>query len=282
LAGIILIPTLIIAPAAILISYVWIRDRWEKEPWSLLWTLFGLGCISVIPAFIVELIFTGADMELNSIGEVFYVSFFAVGMVEELLKFAFVYFYTRKNKFFTEEYDGIIYAVATGLGFAFIENILYVVMEMVQGGTGFTTAVARSFTAIPLHALDGVIVGFYLGRSHFMADRSERTKTLMTGLIIAILFHGLYDFFAFSLEVLPSSIAGWPIVGLLWIMVVQWGTCHRLIDSAQNESADRWRAGINIPVGTILSRRKFCRKCGAKLGENSRFCPECGFDLGST
>jgi len=281
LAGIILIPTLVIAPAGLLLYYFWVRDRWEKESWGYIWALFGLGCFSVIPAFFIELALTGMDQSIDSIGRAFYVAFIAVALIEEALKLVFVYFFTLKSRFFREEYDGIIYTVAVGLGFALIENILYVIMEIVEGGSGFGTAIMRSFTAVPLHALSGVIIGFYLGRAHFMPAGPERTKTYLLGLFFATLFHGLYDFFAFSIEVIPDSIAGWAVVGIIWIMIVQWGTCHRLVKIAQQKSADRWKAGMIEPTpGLPVPDRKFCKFCGSRLQDGARYCPDCGMLLG--
>ena len=282
--SLIAIPALIIAPAAFLLYFFWIRDRWEKEPWTVLWFLFLLGCGSVIPAALIELGFLGLEWEIETIGQAYIVAFIAVGLVEEVVKFATVYIWTFKSRHFTEEYDGIIYAVTVGLGFAFLENILYVGMALIEGGGGLTTAVLRAFTAVPLHALDGVIVGYFLGRSRFIASPSSRAGLMALGLIIAIIFHGLYDSFAFLMMVVPENLQVWCLVGLVWTLIVQWGVAHRLIRLAMEHSAKRWKASqavpaaeaTEVPVGT----RQFCRYCGKKLAPGSNFCAACGKHLG--
>ncbi len=288
--NLIAIPALIIAPAAFLLYYFWIRDRWEKEPWSVIWVLFGLGCFSVIPAAIIELVIMGFDDTIRSVGHAFWVSFLGVALVEEGVKLFTVYVFTHRSKHFREEYDGIIYAVAVGIGFAFLENILYVGMALIEG-SGFGTAIARAFTAVPAHALDGVVLGYFVGRSQFMKNPMDRFKTNMLGLLVAVLFHGLYDFFIFVLQAIPESLAGWCIVGIFWTLLVQWGTAHRMIRLAQEEDARRWNSGeiepripFRVHAGPepiAATDRKFCRQCGAKIAPNATYCPNCGQFLGS-
>jgi RsiW-degrading membrane proteinase PrsW (M82 family) len=285
LFSLIAIPALIIAPAAFLLYYFWIRDRWEKEPWTVLWFLFLLGCGSVIPAAVIELGFLGLEWEITTIGQVYFVAFIAIALVEEVVKFATVYIWTFKSRYFTEEYDGIIYAVTVGLGFAFLENILYVGIALLEEGPGgLATAVLRAFTAVPSHALDGVIIGYFLGRSRFVASASTRVGLLALGLIIAIIFHGLYDSFAFLLAVVPENLQVWCFIGLVWTLIVQWGVAHRLIRSAMEFSTRRWKASHAVPVMQApkvpAGTRNFCRYCGEKLAPGSKFCTACGRQLG--
>lgn len=74
------------------------------------------------------------------------------------------------------------------MGFACTENIMYVI----EGG--YQTAILRAFTAIPAHATFGVLMGFYMGKAKFSKNR---TLFNLTGLLLAVLFHGAYDFFLF-------------------------------------------------------------------------------------
>ena len=274
--NLIAIPAFVVAPAGILFYYFWIRDRWEKEPWSVIWILFGVGCLSVIPAAIIETIVLGADLSAETIGQTFVMVFFGVALVEEVVKFIFIYLFTYKSKYFREEYDGIIYAVAVGLGFAFLENIFYVVLALMQGSTGLMTAVLRSITAVPLHALVGVVMGYYLGLSRFKDDPGERLKTNAKGVFYAILFHGIYDFFVFLLMVIPENVQGWCWVGFIWTLIVLWGTAHRLARKAQEKSAARWSVVDEVPV----AGSRFCRVCGGNVGQDARFCKHCGGKLG--
>ena len=279
--SLIAIPALLIAPAVFLFYFFWIRDRWEKEPWTVLWFLFLLGCGSVIPAAIIELGILGLEWEIETIGQAFIVAFIPVALVEEVVKLVTVYVWTFKSRHFTEEYDGIIYAVSVGLGFAFLENCLFVFMALMEGPDALATAVLRAFTAVPAHVLDGVIVGYFLGRSRFHDSPSSRAGLIAFGLIIAVAFHGLYDSFAFLMLVVPDTLQVWCIIGLVWTLVVQWGTAHRLIRSAMEHSAIRWKESQTAePPVTPAGTRNFCRYCGEKLSTGSKFCTSCGKHLG--
>jgi protease PrsW len=281
--SLLVIIALIIAPAAILFYYFWVRDRWEHEPPSLIWKLFLLGGLSIIPALVLDIAFFGLENNPETIFETFLFAFIAAGLIEETSKFTFIYLFTKRSRHFNEEYDGILYAVAVGLGFAFFENILYVAGAMMdESGGGLSIAILRAFTAVPMHALDGVILGYFIGRSHFEKTAMGRLTQNLIGLCMAILFHGLYDFFAFLTMVIPEQ-AGWCIVGLVWIMFVQWATAYRFIRAAQDASKARWdalKAAQAVPVAIPEAPpKRFCRHCGSQIKSGANFCPNCGGDI---
>jgi RsiW-degrading membrane proteinase PrsW (M82 family) len=66
--------------------------------------------------------------------------------------------------------DGVVYGAVASLGFATLENILYVTPN------GFAVAAARAFTAVPGHALLGVIMGYYVGRAKFHSNEQQRAN----------------------------------------------------------------------------------------------------------
>ncbi|MGC4023033.1 MAG: PrsW family glutamic-type intramembrane protease [Cyclobacteriaceae bacterium] len=94
------------------------------------------------------------------------------------------------NKNFNEPFDGIVYAVSVSLGFAGLENILYVT----NSPDGIATGIMRMFTAVPAHATFAVLMGYFLGRA-----KCEPGKSYLAwyGLLTATLFHGAYDYFWF-------------------------------------------------------------------------------------
>ena len=87
--------------------------------------------------------------------------------------------------------DGIVYAVMVGLGFALVENIMYVLGNPEQS---FDIAVLRMFTAIPLHAICGVILGYYIGLAKFSKNPF---KLMFIGLLFATIIHCMYNYFIF-------------------------------------------------------------------------------------
>jgi len=182
---------LAIAPVAIIIFYIYLRDKYEKEPKRLMIYCFVLG--GVVSIIITTLFYMFFDMFLSlnnkySILEQFIRAFFIVGLTEEFSKYVIVRYYAQPKNAFNEPYDGIVYAVMVSMGFAAVENIFYVI----EGGV--TTAVLRAFTAVPAHATFGIIMGYYMGKAKF-AD--NRMKYNLLGLLLAIVFHGTYDFFLF-------------------------------------------------------------------------------------
>lgn len=180
-----------IAPSLALLYYIYLRDKYEKEPRKLLFKAFVLGSIAVVPIVIIELRLDLFDMATESLVAAGYTAFVVAGFVEESFKYIIFWFFIWRNKNFNERYDGIVYSVFISLGFATTENIGYVMLS------GFHTAFIRSLTAVPAHALFGIIMGYYFGKARFSEDRI-RKKSLIFALIIPIVLHGFYDFILFS------------------------------------------------------------------------------------
>ena len=188
---------LAILPPILIAYYIYKKDKYEKEPRSLIIKSFLFGCIGVIPAVFLELfaedIFTNAVSTHEAdypIGLFLYV-FFGIAFVEEAVKYFFLKQYLFKKADFNEPMDGIVYAVMISLGFATVENIGYVLNHP---GQEMSVALIRMFTAIPLHAVCGVILGYFVGLAKF----SENKRILLyKGLFFATLVHGLYNYFLF-------------------------------------------------------------------------------------
>lgn len=198
---------LAVAPSMIIIIYIYFKDRFEKEPWTLLLKNFILGAtVSVLLTLILGKLTTELLplLDQNHLLDVFIKAFFVVGLVEEFSKYVVVRYIAQRNKEFDEPFDGIVYAVMVSMGFATLENILYVYSY------GYETGVLRAFTAVPAHATFAVLMGYFMGKAKF----SNRTYVFnLTGLLAATLFHGAYDFFLF-IEFIPGIATG-ALVSLL-------------------------------------------------------------------
>lgn len=180
-----------VAPSIALLYYFYLRDKYEKEPRLMLFKAFILGSLAVAPIIFFELklnIFDLAEKDLLGAG---YTAFIVAGLVEEGFKFFIFWFFLWKNKNFNEMYDGIVYSVFISLGFATTENIGYVLFS------GFHTAFVRSLTAVPAHALFGVIMGYYFGKARF-ASENKSIKYLTLAFFVPIILHGIYDFILFA------------------------------------------------------------------------------------
>tara|TARA_R110002050_G_scaffold24083_2_gene64223 strand:- start:15716 stop:16390 length:675 start_codon:yes stop_codon:yes gene_type:complete len=180
-----------IAPVVVVILYIYFKDKYEKEPKRLLLYSFLLGAI--VSIIITTILYYGFDIVLplhnnNSIFQQFIKAFLIVGLTEEFSKYVIVRYFAQPNKAFNEPFDGIVYAVMVSMGFAATENIFYVL----EGG--YTTALLRAFTAVPAHATFGILMGYYMGKAKFS---NNKIMLNISGLLLAILFHGAYDFFLF-------------------------------------------------------------------------------------
>jgi len=180
-----------IAPGIAICIFIFFKDRYNKEPVGRLLVSFILGMFSTIPAIIIQM-FSGTSLD-NLEGMSYQdVAFFAFGIVavsEELSKFIIVRFYAFNKKSFDEPFDGIMYSIMVGMGFATLENIGYVFQH------GFATGVMRMFLAVPAHATFAVLMGYHFGLAKY--DYSNRGYHFLMALFWPVLFHGLYDFFLF-------------------------------------------------------------------------------------
>ncbi len=192
---------LALAPVALIIFYIYLRDKYEKEPKRLMIYCFVFGGIFSIVITTILYMFFDLFFPLNneySVIQQFVRAFFIVALTEEFSKYIIVRYYAQPKKAFNEPYDGIVYAVMVSMGFAAVENIFYVI----EGGV--TTALLRAFTAVPAHATFGILMGYYMGKAKFSNNRARYN---LTGLLLAILFHGAYDFFLF-INFIPGISSG--------------------------------------------------------------------------
>ena len=192
---------LAIAPSMIIIAYIYFKDKFEREPWKLLFKNFILGAtvsvvLTCVLGYLAVILFP--SLSENNIFDMFIKAFFVVALVEEFSKYIIVRYAAQKNKEFDEPFDGIVYAVMVSMGFATLENVLYVYTY------GLETGIFRAFTAVPAHATFGILMGYFMGKAKFSKNRFALN---MMGLLVATLFHGAYDFFLF-IQFVPGIAVG--------------------------------------------------------------------------
>ena len=184
---------LAVVPGVILLVLVYRQDKIEKEPPKLLAKLFILGALTVISAMILEfigtMIVTRVFYQVNLVYLIVYY-FIVVGCSEELGKFVVLKLATWKNQDFNYRFDAIIYAVFAGMGFAIIENIIYVFQY------GFATGFIRAVTALPGHLTFAIFMGHFYGEAKYCETRGDtagRSRNLLLSYIVPVCIHGLYD-----------------------------------------------------------------------------------------
>ena len=184
-----------VLPAALLMIFIWHKDKIEKEPIGMLAGLFLLGALMVIPAGLAEV---GLIKALDSVldeGNYAYMlidNFLIVALAEEGCKFFILRVRTWRSPNFNYTFDAVVYSVAVSLGFATLENILYVV-----GDGTVKLAIMRGILSVPGHAIDAVFMGWFYGmakRAECAGDASGRSSNLRRAIIVPLLTHGFYDF----------------------------------------------------------------------------------------
>lgn len=186
---------LAIIPSILLLLYVYKMDVVEKEPTTMLFILFFLGVLSTVPAAFVEKSLINI-FEINPTDYLtsFILSFCIIGAVEEGYKFLILVLGTWKNTHFDHKYDGIVYAVFISLGFATLENILYI------HNNGNDVAVLRAIVSVPAHAFYAVASGYYLGHAKEHAHHGNKAKfrlCIFLSILTPIILHGTFDYLLF-------------------------------------------------------------------------------------
>ena len=189
-----------IIPAAVLLIYVYRKDRIEKEPDALLLQLVLFGGLSTLLAVVAETV--GATLLAlflpggeNSPAYGFWMFFVVVGLSEELFKYLVLRWRTWRSPQFNCRFDGVVYAVFVSLGFALWENVGYVLMY------GMSAALMRAVTAVPGHASFGVFMGACYSFARQSANRGEAGKSRFWRWLAVLLpaaIHGCYDYIALT------------------------------------------------------------------------------------
>ncbi len=181
-----------IAPVIIFLYFIYRNDT-HKEPFKLLIKCLLGGLVAVILTLTFNIPITQFKYLFNfPLGNEFFDAFFSAAIPEELSKFIALYLVVRKSRDFDQHYDGIVYAVFVSLGFAAIENIMYVL----QGG--MNVAAVRAVLTIPGHGFFGVLMGYYFSLAHFHKGSGSWLYWLKA-ILYPVIFHGIYDFILFVL-----------------------------------------------------------------------------------
>lgn len=205
-------------PVAILVFYIYRKDKNLPEPTGQLVKAFFYGVISApssffisIPLGMIGLYLVEDTTVLGSVSS----AFFGAAIPEESAKLFVLWLVLRKNPFFDERMDGIVYAVCVSLGFAAFENILYLFSDT---ESFLSIGIVRAIFAVPGHFCFGILMGYYYSIAKFYPKSSIKNKILV--LLAPIIAHGLYDSILFVMNVTPI------ISGLLLIVFLVF--CHKM------------------------------------------------------
>lgn len=183
-----------LVPSIVLFIIVWRGDKIEKEPPKLLIKLFLLGLLTTFSALVIEVVssdYIFGFLDHESLFYIFIDNFILTAMVEEGGKYFVLKKFTWKHPAFDHTFDAVVYAVVVSLGFATLENLLYLIDE------SYFLAIVRGVLAVPGHVIYAVYMGYYYGLAKYSdaIGAQQYTKpNLLKAFFVPVLLHGFYDF----------------------------------------------------------------------------------------
>lgn len=207
-----LITFVAILPAFLLVYYIYIKDKYQREPLSQIVRGVAFGVISALLALGLEIAINwivGSYPE--SMAGAFLKAFISAAIPEEAAKLTMLYLLLRNNSYFDERFDGIVYAVCIGMGFAATENIVYLL-----GNINFwkSVAVSRAIFAVPAHFMFAVAMGYFYSKLYF--DKAS-LKTALSVFVAPVILHGIYDGILFTTNIGSMSAYMFILLSLFYV-----------------------------------------------------------------
>ena len=246
-------PVLAFAPGIFWLWFFLRRDIYQPAPRRLVALTFFLGMVSTIPAALIEAVFLGgshAFLEQADPSTLAAAMLFVVGPVEETCKFLAVRLVPFRSLYFDEPIDGLVYAAAASLGFASLENLIYVIQF------GPEVMIGRAPISTVAHVVFGGFWGFALGKQVQGVSRRSWLGPV-AGVAAAAIVHGFFNIVVFSF---------WP-AGLVLVGLGLWWVLGRF-RWAQRVSPFRYRRNYPEVV---------CFNCRRRIRIISRYCQFCGY-----
>lgn len=273
-----------IIPVVILCFYIYIKDN-HKESLGLLAKLFFRGMLTVIPIVATEMLaqlFFSTEKAGSNYVLLFINVFISVGIIEEFFKWSVTRKVGYNDREFDEIYDIIVYSVFVSLGFAVVENILYVL----QNGMG--NAIMRALTSIPGHTCFAISMGAYLAKAKIASLNNNKRlykKNVFLSLLVPTLLHTTYDFFAFAGIV--YGFYGFHILMVIFCFINANKLSKLQVNFSRNVSSGKvinnmgsieYRPSVSNTSNETPSTISFCPVCGFKY-RGGNYCGACGFKL---
>lgn len=204
-------------PVFVLGWWIYRKDAARPEPLRMLFAALFYGVGSAFVAMVLATPLTlllgfNSIEQMNSLGDAISVSLFSAAIPEEIAKLTMLWLFLRKNPYYDEYLDGIVYAACVGLGFAGAENILY----LFQSEDWLVTGVVRGLTAVPAHFAIACAMGYFYSKRHF-GDNSRLTAVCV--LAVPIIIHWIYDSLAFSEGIFPALSV---VINALFVILIWW------------------------------------------------------------
>lgn len=242
-----------ILPAVLLLLHINKKDCRRPEPKSQLVKAFLLGLLSIPLSLAISIPMGMLGLYTESVEsytDAFCISFFGASIPEESAKLIILWLFLRKNRHFDEKMDGIVYAVCVSMGFAALENVMYLFQNY---DTFMEVGIVRAFTAVPAHFFFGILMGYFYSLAHFR--HNKRGFYIAMTFMAPVLAHGIYDYVAFS-TTLEDGMATmltflfYAICIYMW-KIGKWHISKHLERDTMMTHGNPEEANADIPTGSV-------------------------------
>lgn len=204
-------------PALIALYIIYKKDSKNPEPTGLLAKAVFFGVLSAPLSLLISTPLAAMGLygeDSNTVVGKLALAFFGAAIPEECMKLLMLWLVVRNNKYFDEHFDGIVYAVCIGMGFAGIENVLYLFKGYDQW---LTIGIFRALLAIPGHFFFAILMGYFYSLAHFTHHGIKQQSYRWLVIVAPVLAHGLYDAMLMVAQVLPD-IAMFLTLGVVFLL----------------------------------------------------------------
>ena len=200
-----------VTPVIIFLFAIYLTDRSDREPTKLLLLTFLFGALAVIPAMIVEELLVRLNI-FSGVPKAAYNAFIVAAMTEEYFKRLVVLKLPYRTSYFNEKLDGIVYNVFAHLGFAAVENIIYIVFTYTNNPF---IGLYRGVFSVPAHGVFGITMGYYMSLARFDTDKKRKASNMRKSFIVPLLLHGIFDFILMA-DIPELTMLFVPYVIFIW------------------------------------------------------------------
>lgn len=216
-------------PIVLLFFYIYWQDKNQPEPAQWLWKGFLLGIFSAISTILImwnvpDIAEAFPSLSGTTMGAILD-AFAYAAIPEEALKFLMLWLLLRHNPYYDEHLDGSVYAACVGLGFASLENVLYLLQHI--GNLGYVASM-RAIFAVPGHFFYAIAMGYYYSQASFSTTMhpGRKWRLWFLALAVPILLHGTYDSIVMSIAVNGDV---WYTCAIVLLLLF----CHTMLRKAQ-------------------------------------------------
>ena len=192
-----------ILPAIVLVFYIYLLDKNQREPFPWIAKAFCYGIAAVVPIMFAEAFLSVLGPPDGTFARAFYDAFLVAAMCEEGMKLLFLWLLLRRNPYFDERMDCIVYAVCVSMGFAAVENVGYLVRNL---DNLTEIAISRAAMSVPGHFFFAVFMGYFMSLAIWGRPTLRRRNWFLT-LFVPVVLHGIYDACLMSIPISEDVVA---------------------------------------------------------------------------